>query len=85
MQNFNSLDYSQFLTRAQFGAVAVTVEPGLAHKVLRTRLVPTKFKRELLRSTDATAGSVIIECAKESELFYDIMIELSVLVVHETD
>jgi len=84
MQNFSSLEYSQFLTRAHSGAVAVTVDPGLAHQVMRTRLIATKFKRELLKSTDATASTIIIECAKESELFYDIMVELGVMLVHET-
>jgi hypothetical protein len=84
MQHFNSLHYSQFRALARLGSVAVTVEPRLAHKVMRTRLVPAKFKRALLSSANETSTSVLIACARESELFYDIMVELGVLAVHET-
>lgn len=83
MHKLNSLEHANFLERYDNDAVAITIEPRLAHRVMRTRLVPVEYKKELLGSSDKSPTDFIIRCARESELFYDIMLELGVLSVQE--
>ena len=83
MQKLISLEHTNFVERYENDAVAITVEPRLAHRVMRTKLVPVEYKKELLGSSDKSPADFIIRCARESELFYDIMLELGVLTVQE--
>jgi hypothetical protein len=85
MQKLSSLEHPQFVERCKHGTVAITVAPKLAHRVMRTRLMPIAYKSELLRSSELTEADFVIRYATESELFYDIMLELGVLSVQSAD
>jgi hypothetical protein len=47
--------------------------------------MPIAYKSELLRSSELTEADFVIRYATESELFYDIMLELGVLSVQSAD
>jgi len=81
MQKLNSLEHESFVDRYRNDTVAISIDPRLAHKVLRSRLIPTEQKRAFLQSAHSSAADFIIEFAMQSELFYDIMLEVGVMRV----
>ena len=83
MQSSVSLDHAAFLQQSRDDAVNVTVEPRLADSVLRSKLMPARFKARFLQHPECSAADIVVDYALESELFYDIMVDVGVLQVHE--
>jgi hypothetical protein len=83
MQDANLLQHTYFFREADEEMTVVTVEPDLARMVIGSRLMPAQYKRDYLRSTDKSASYLVMQYALESELFFDVMLQLGIMSVHD--